>query len=101
MGKLSRHSRWLQTEFRLEESVVVDDAGDMIADRIPELKTLSAEEKLVLIRELWDELATQPDSFPPRGDHIRLLEERLEHFRRNPSNVVAWEQVKARILGTR
>ena len=73
----------------------------MIAEKIPELKSLSLEEKLILVGELWDELAAQPDAFPPRQDHINLLKERLEHYRQNPADVVAWEEVKARILGSR
>jgi len=73
----------------------------MIAEKIPELKSLSPEEKLILVGELWDELAAQPDAFPPRQDHIEVLKERLEHYRQNPADVVAWEQVKARILGFR
>ena len=73
----------------------------MIAERIPELKSLSSEEKLILVGELWDELAAQPDLLPPRDDHIKLLKERLEYFRQHPADVVAWEQVKARILGSR
>lgn len=73
----------------------------MIAERIPELKTLSLEEKLVLVGELWDELAAHPDSFPPREDHIALLQERLDHFRQHPEDTVAWEKVKSRILASR
>jgi len=73
----------------------------MIAEKIPELKTLSAEEKLILVGELWDELAAYPDAFPPREDHIKLLRERLEHYRQHPDDVVAWEHVKARILASR
>ena len=73
----------------------------MIAERIPGLKSLSPEEKLILVGELWDELASQPNAFPPREDHIKLLQERLEQYRQNPTDVVAWEQVKARILSSR
>ena len=73
----------------------------MIAEKIPELKSLSPEEKLILVGELWDELAARPNSFPPREDHIALLRERLEHYRQNPADVVAWEDVKTRILGFR
>jgi len=72
----------------------------MIAEKIPELKTLSAEEKLILVGELWDELAASPDAFPPREDHVKLLRERLEHYRQHPKDVVAWENVKARILAS-
>jgi putative addiction module component (TIGR02574 family) len=73
----------------------------MIAEKIPELKNLSPEEKLMLVGELWDELAAQPEAFPPREDHVKLLRQRLEHYRQNPEDTVAWEEVKRRILGSR
>jgi putative addiction module component (TIGR02574 family) len=73
----------------------------MVTEKIPALKDLSQEEKLILVKELWEELAAQPDSFPQREDHVRVLKERLDHFRKNPTDVVAWEDVKARILGAR
>ncbi len=73
----------------------------MIAEKIPELQKLSPEEKLMLVGELWDELAARPSAFPPREDHIKLLQERLEHYRQHPEDTVAWEEVKARILASR
>ena len=72
----------------------------MIAEKIPELKSLSPDEKLILVRELWDELAAQPNAFPPRQD-LQLLRERLEHYRQHPHDAIAWEEVKARILASR
>jgi putative addiction module component (TIGR02574 family) len=73
----------------------------MVADKIPELKRLSNEEKLMLVGELWDDLASQPEALPPRSEHIELLKERLEQFRRNPTDVVAWEDIKARVFRPR
>lgn len=73
----------------------------MIAEKIPELKHLTPEEKLILIRELWEELAAEPNAFPAREEHIRVLRERLEHYRNNPNDAMAWEQVKTRILASR
>jgi len=87
--------------FELEEAALMNEDMDVIAERIPELKDLSPEEKLILVGELWEELASQPDAFPPREDHIKLLKERLEHYRQHPDDIVAWEQVKTRILGSR
>ncbi len=78
-----------------------NDSSEMIAERIPELKNLSPDEKLILIGELWDELAAHPEAFPAREDHIKILRERLEHHRQHPQDVVAWEDVKARILASR
>jgi len=47
----------------------------MIAEKIPELKSLSPDEKLILVRELWDELAARPNAFLSRayfgGRHSR------------------------------
>ena len=73
----------------------------MIAEKIPGLKNLSPEEKLILVGELRDELAAKPDAFPPREDHIKLLRERLDTYRENPEDVIAWEDLKARILASR
>ena len=73
----------------------------MIAEKIPALKMLSPEEKLILVGELWEELATTPEAFPVREDHVRILQDRLEHYRLHPQDVTAWEDVKARILGAR
>jgi putative addiction module component (TIGR02574 family) len=73
----------------------------MIAERIPELKRLTPEEKLILVRELWEELAAEPQAFPPREEHIRVLKERLERYRKNPDDATAWEQVRARILASK
>jgi putative addiction module component (TIGR02574 family) len=69
----------------------------MIAERIPALQMLSLEEKLILAGELWDELAAHPEAFPPRDDHVKILQERLEHYRQHPEDVTAWEDLKARI----
>lgn len=73
----------------------------MIAEKIPELKSLSPKEKLILVGELWEELAADPNAFPPREDHIKILRERLEHYRQHPEDVIAWEDVKTRILASR
>ena len=73
----------------------------MIAEKIPQLKTLSSEEKLLLVGEIWNELAAQPNAFPARQDHVQLLRERLEHYRQNPEDVIAWDDLRMRILGAR
>jgi putative addiction module component (TIGR02574 family) len=73
----------------------------MVTEKIPQLKTLSSEEKLILVGELWDQLAADPAAFPKRDDHVELLEARLAHFREHANDVLAWEEVKKRILSSR
>ena len=70
----------------------------MVAEKIPQLNSLSSEEKLILVGELWDQLAADPEAFPKRDDHVTLLEARLAHFRDHPDDVIAWEDLKKRIL---
>lgn len=70
----------------------------MIAERLPDLQRLTAEEKLILVGEIWDDLAAHPELFPPRKDHIQLLEERIKHFRSHPDDVVSWDTLKQQIL---
>ena len=73
----------------------------MVAEKIPQLSSLSSEEKLILVGELWDQLAAEPKAFPQRDDHVKVLEARLDHFRKHPDDVVAWEDVKKHILSSR
>jgi putative addiction module component (TIGR02574 family) len=90
-----------QPLIRLEQTYRLDEIRPMISAKIPQLKDLSTEEKLILVGELWDDLAAHPEAFPPREDHIKLLQERLENFRKHPEDVVSWEDVKSRILSSR
>lgn len=70
----------------------------MIADRIPELKRLSAEEKLALASELWDEIAEHPELLPVRDDHVQILQDRLAEYEQNPQNTISWAEVKNHLL---
>ena len=71
----------------------------MIAEKIPELKNLSPDEKLILVGELWDELVAHPANVPVTPEQIAELDRRMEEYRRDPSRVTTWEAIKKRILG--
>ncbi len=73
----------------------------MIADKIPALKNLSAEEKFTLACELWEEVEEYRNLLPMREEHIKILQERLEEYERNPQDTIPWEEVKKRLLGSR
>ena len=70
----------------------------MTKEKIPELQTLSAAEKFALAIELWDELASNPDEIPVTDEQLDELDRRFEEYQRSPDQLVAWEDVKARIL---
>jgi putative addiction module component (TIGR02574 family) len=70
----------------------------MIAESIPQLSALSADEKILLAAELWHE-AVGESGEPPSPALMTALRERLDYYREHPTEVSTWEEVRARILG--
>jgi putative addiction module component (TIGR02574 family) len=58
---------------------------------------LSPAEKLQLVEDLWDDLASSPDDVPIHDWQIKELERREANPRRNPASVTDWESVKRRV----
>jgi putative addiction module component (TIGR02574 family) len=82
----------------LQNAKIVAKIASMI-ERIPELRTLSPADKLALVTELWDDLASNPEDIPITPAQIAEIDRRLEEYRKNPDVGSTWEEVKARILG--
>jgi putative addiction module component (TIGR02574 family) len=68
-------------------------------ERMPEVRTLSPADKLALVTELWDDLASNPEDIPITAGQIAEVDRRIEEYRKNPDLGASWEEVKARILG--
>jgi putative addiction module component (TIGR02574 family) len=71
----------------------------MILERHPELRRLTASEKLALVGELWDDVAAHPENVPVSPEHLAELDRRMAEYRRDPTRVTSWEAIKARVLG--
>lgn len=64
---------------------------------ITELKTLSVPERLQLVEDLWDSIASDQMALP---DHPQVVEEvrlRRARFEANPSSGLSWDQLKKKI----
>lgn len=64
---------------------------------IDDLRDLSVEEKILLVEDLWDSIATSPESVPLTQDQRAELDRRLETQNRNPFRGASWEEVRRRI----
>ena len=71
----------------------------MIIERMPEVQKLTSSEKLLLVSELWDDLAAHPPEVPVSREQIAELDRRMDEYRRDPSQVTTWENIRGRILG--
>jgi putative addiction module component (TIGR02574 family) len=71
----------------------------MILERIPELERLTPSEKLLLVSELWNDLAAHPTEVPVSREQIAELDRRMAEYQRDPTRVTTWVAIQQRILG--
>jgi putative addiction module component (TIGR02574 family) len=65
----------------------------------PEIRKLSLSEKLQLVEDLWDDIASGPDQLPIPEWHLEELDRRENEQSRNPQRGSSWDEVRARIRG--
>lgn len=53
---------------------------------------LSPTDKLQLVQDLWDDLATAPENVPVHDWQIEELERRRTRLRENPNLAIPWEE---------
>jgi len=60
---------------------------------------LSVAELIVLVEEIWDSIADNPEEVPLTDAQREELERRLAAYDANPRAGSTWEEVKSRLLG--
>lgn len=58
---------------------------------------LSPAEKLQLVEDLWDELASIPESFPVHDWQKDELARRKASLSNSPASALSWDEVKRRV----
>jgi putative addiction module component (TIGR02574 family) len=58
---------------------------------------LSPTEKLQLVEDLWDDLATTPETVPVHDWQKQELARRKANLLSNPASGLSWEEVKRRV----
>jgi putative addiction module component (TIGR02574 family) len=70
----------------------------MLKEVIPHFDELSSSEKLLLLEELWDDLADAPADVPVPDWHKRELERRYQEYLQNPAEGSPWPEVRERLM---
>ena len=60
---------------------------------------LSPSEKLQLVQDLWDDLASTPEDVPVHEWQKEELERRKANILNSPSSGLTWKEVKRRVRG--
>lgn len=55
---------------------------------------LSVDERLKLVEDIWDSIATSPSAVPLTEAHRRELDRRMERHALRPEEVVPWTEIK-------
>jgi hypothetical protein len=66
----------------------------MIAETFPELGMPTPREKLILAGEPVGEYDATPQDTPPDAAMGRVLDARMEEYRRNPDSALSWEDFR-------
>ncbi len=70
----------------------------MDSDLAKEIKKLSIPERILLVEEIWDDIARESEGFELSQSQREELERRLESFASNPSQGRTWEEIRAEFL---
>ena len=74
--------------------------GDITMKKITATDTieLSIPERIQLVEDIWDTIATEAEAIELTEDEKRIIDQRLEAYHRNPDLGSPWEDVYKRIL---
>jgi len=59
---------------------------------------LSIPERIQLVEDIWDTIATEPEAIELTEKDKKIIDERLEAYHRNPDLGSPWEDVYKRIV---
>ncbi len=74
--------------------------GDITMKKITATDTiaLSIPERIQLVEDIWDTIATEAEAIELTEDEKRIIDERLEAYHRNPDVGSPWKDVYKRIV---
>ena len=68
---------------------------------IPGIGRLSTPEKILLVEELWDSIASDESKVPVPQGHTAELDRRLTKYRSHPGDLLSLEELQRRIENRR
>jgi putative addiction module component (TIGR02574 family) len=63
----------------------------------PGFDELSVDERIDFVQSLWDRIAASPEQVPVPGWHRRIIQERPESYRTDPTAGRPWVDVRTEI----
>ena len=64
----------------------------------PEFDSVSKEQRIAFVQELWDRIARDPERVPLPEKHAQIIDERLDAYRADPKPGRPWSEVRSELL---
>jgi putative addiction module component (TIGR02574 family) len=65
--------------------------------QLSEILQLSVAERIQLVEDIWDSIATVPDAVSLTEEQQAELERRLKAYHANPSEGISWNDLKTKL----
>ncbi len=65
--------------------------------QLSEILELSVAERIQLVEDIWDSIATVPEAVSLTGEQQAELESRLEAYQNNPGEGISWNDLKEKL----
>ncbi len=69
----------------------------MRVNNIHEITKLSTPEKILLVEDLWDSIASDESAVPVPQSHMEELDRRQKRYESGPGNLLSFEELCTRI----
>jgi putative addiction module component (TIGR02574 family) len=64
---------------------------------IPEIAKLSTPEKILLVEDLWESIASDQSAVPVPPSHIKELDRRFKRYESAPGELLSLEELRTKI----
>lgn len=71
----------------------------MLATPLAEITQLSTTERIQLVEDIWDTIATNPEGVGLSEAQTQELDRRLAAYHQNPQTGASWQEVQQRVRG--
>ena len=69
----------------------------MRLNEIPGIAKLSVAERILLLEDLWESIASEPSSVPVPQSHRDELDKRLADYEKDPGSLLTLEDLRQRV----
>jgi len=73
----------------------------MRVNDIPEIAGLTIPEKILLLEDLWDSIASEESSIPVPQSHREELDRRLADYEKDPGRLLTLDDLRGRVEARR